>query len=115
MIDVKRLSKLLMLATSDNDHEALAAFRKATDILRSSAMTWNDLVAGVPEAQPSQTNAVTRDKLNYLLGLAKEHALTESTERFVRSIATQFVKRGSLSPKQQAALDRIYDSHFVCV
>jgi hypothetical protein len=40
--DFSRLKKFLMLATSDNDAEALTSFRRATEVLRSYGFTWDD-------------------------------------------------------------------------
>lgn len=112
MLDVKRLLKLLMLATSDNDHEALVAFRKATALLASHDMTWSDLVTAPPEKKRQTPQDLVRQQLNDLLELAQEHLLSESTETFVRSIANQFAKRGYLSPKQRTALESIHQANF---
>lgn len=38
--DFRKLKKLLTLATTDNDHEALSAWRTATKIVIENGLTW---------------------------------------------------------------------------
>lgn len=40
--DTDKLVKFLNLTQSDNDHEALAAIRKANEILKKNGITWDD-------------------------------------------------------------------------
>lgn len=44
-----RLLKILMLTTSPNDHEALAAIRKANEILSAGKTTWRGLLNAAEE------------------------------------------------------------------
>jgi hypothetical protein len=44
MLDRERLAKILALTASTNDGEALAAIRKANDIVRGEDMTWDDVL-----------------------------------------------------------------------
>lgn len=41
--DVQRLVKFLNLTTSENDHEALIAMRKANALLKQHNKSWNDM------------------------------------------------------------------------
>jgi hypothetical protein len=41
-----RLLKFLNLTTSDNDHEALVAIRKANELLKKDNKTWTDVLEG---------------------------------------------------------------------
>lgn len=50
MLDRTRLAKLLALTTSDNDAEALAAMRKANEIVKGENLTWAEVVT--VDAQP---------------------------------------------------------------
>jgi hypothetical protein len=55
-IDRTRLAKLLNVTDSAHDAEALAAIRKANQILRGQAMTWSD-VLGAPGSTASDAEA----------------------------------------------------------
>lgn len=45
MLDRTRLAKVLALTTSTNDAEALAAIRKANDIISGEKMQWSEVLA----------------------------------------------------------------------
>lgn len=45
-LDRDRLTKLLKLAASENDHEALGCIRAATRLLKENDMTWEQVLAG---------------------------------------------------------------------
>lgn len=44
-----RLLKILRLTTSPNDHEALAAIRKANEMLSSNDTSWDKLISATDE------------------------------------------------------------------
>ncbi len=53
-LDVARLAKLLALAGSDQDGEALAALRKASALLKGAGKTWTDIAQRLtPPAKPA--------------------------------------------------------------
>lgn len=54
-IDIQFLIKLLNLTTSDNDHEALSAMRKANALLKDHGKTWNNMYH-VPIQKPQQNS-----------------------------------------------------------
>lgn len=45
MLDRERLAKVLSLTTSDNDAEALAAIRRANEIIKGENLSWLDVIA----------------------------------------------------------------------
>jgi hypothetical protein len=51
VLDRERLAKVLQLTTSTNDSEALAAIRKANDIVKGEGLTWDEVLVQV-EAGP---------------------------------------------------------------
>lgn len=54
-MDRDKLTKLMNLTFSDNDHEALSALRKANAIVREERKMWGDLLlaSGSPASKPS--------------------------------------------------------------
>lgn len=44
MLDKGRLAKVLALTQSDNDAEAIAAIRRANEIIKSEGLQWSDLL-----------------------------------------------------------------------
>lgn len=53
MLDRERLIKLMMMTTSTNDAEAVAAVRKANSLLASEKTNWSDFINGVPSPRPA--------------------------------------------------------------
>ncbi len=51
-LDKDRLAKLLSMTSSDHDAEALAAIRKANDLLRLNGKSWSDVLS--PPAPPNE-------------------------------------------------------------
>jgi hypothetical protein len=51
-LDRKRLSKILSLSASPCDFEALAACRKANDLVYSAGLSWGDIVDPVDRPSP---------------------------------------------------------------
>jgi hypothetical protein len=105
--EFNRLKKLMQLATSDNDHEALASLRQATQLLRAHGYTWEDFFkrtvkvtyeydtgTGVPPDEERIDNAFQ---------------ILEGGKRwndFIGSLYDQWQKRRSLSDKQKETLFR---------
>ena len=57
-LDKDRLAKLLSMTSSDHDAEALAAIRKANDLLRSNRKTWFDVLGtSIPALEPPRPEA----------------------------------------------------------
>lgn len=60
MLDHDRLAKLLALTASPNDNEALAAMRKANEIMKGEDLTWAELLASDNLRAPHVTVTVSR-------------------------------------------------------
>ena len=57
-LDKDRLAKLLSMTSSDHDAEALAAIRKANDLLRLNRKTWFDVLdTSIPALEPPRAEA----------------------------------------------------------
>jgi hypothetical protein len=57
-LDKERLAKLLSMTSSDHDAEALAAIRKANDLLRLNRKTWFDVLdTSIPALEPPRPEA----------------------------------------------------------
>lgn len=114
------LKRLMQQTTSDNDHEALSALRKANDLLKADGVDWDRVFARTVqvinefEAAPDdgewlidssklwrQQSATRIDAAFEVLG-RKE--LRGEAEDFIASLQEQWLTRRSLSEKQQEAL-----------
>jgi hypothetical protein len=51
-LDKDRLAKLLSMTSSEHDAEALAAIRKANDLLRLNRKSWFDVLSTPPAIEP---------------------------------------------------------------
>lgn len=58
------LAKVMMMTTSENDHEALAALRRANAMLASSRVNWTDLLVGRSEPRSHYTPPQSTTKGN---------------------------------------------------
>lgn len=57
-LDKDRLAKLLSMTSSEHDAEALAAIRKANDLLRINRKTWFDVLStAAPVLEPPRSEA----------------------------------------------------------
>ncbi len=124
--DFARLKKMMALTASDNDHEALAALRAANAIIRSSGHTWPEVLervvtvvpefeadpsppgrgAGAGAASPRRPQA---DEAAHLFRLLEDLELDDKTLEFVNSLRNSFRRFGTLSERQQAALNEVVE------
>lgn len=103
-MDMQKLSKLMMLTTSDNDYEALASLRKANSLVSAGGKTWSDLLLSVTH-KPSKDN--TDDEFNVVLSVFEycgEHITHQTTMDFLQSLERFYTKNGFLTFKQADAL-----------
>lgn len=108
--DFRQLEKLMMMTTSDTDAEALAALRKANEILKRHGYNWTSTfqrLVKVQEAEieeaPEEPNASDeKADIQYAFNVIGNHK-----SPFVRSLEEQFTERGSLSDRQRSALFEI--------
>ena|ERR1044071_2548577 len=98
----RRLKKLLTLATSDNDNEALSSFRAATKLVASSGYTWamvlDRVVSVVNEVEEAQESG--DPDLDAAFDLALRGARGDF-RRTLESIREQHAARGFLTPRQR--------------
>lgn len=128
MLDRTRLAKLLALSTSSNDSEALAAARKANEIVKGAGLSWEEVLA--PQAGNLVTVTVNRgaphgyyrptedwepphlrDKVVIEVMFRSLYASgVAGTEfgKFVDSVHEQFLARGRLTAPQFEAIRRAY-------
>lgn len=126
----EKLIKLLGMTTSSHDNEALVAIRKANTLLQYHQLAWKDVIgssAAKPVIQPNNftgfnqpTNPQWRrpadhDDAEELVWTAKRqeiinrawHRLTKLEKDFINNLRN----RHTLSEKQRAWLDSIYDKN----
>jgi hypothetical protein len=132
----QRIVKLLNLSASENDHEALLALRNAQKLMKQGGLTWEALFtvsstsstrtatprarprkAAKPPATPKRDIEVppepkykpARAKYRWLRQLFEfilAQELTTRQKEFFRGLHSSWVEYGSLTPKQQDALER---------
>lgn len=107
------LVKVLNLTTSPNDSEALAAARKANDLLKRGSTSWEQLLGNGGATTPmfDEDDGSLDDPEARAIDAAFEEVfklgdLRGSFEDFIDSIYQQWKENHSLSPKQRAALFR---------
>lgn len=112
LADYKRLTKLMMLTTSDNDNEALSALRSANAILRADSIDWNRVFARtvqvINEFEPAPADADPGEARRHQASeIEKAFATLERCDKFndfITSLQDQWIKRRSLSEHQMEAL-----------
>jgi hypothetical protein len=116
MIDRERLIKLMMMTTSSNDGEALAAVRKANSLLAANQSNWHDFIKAVPaprprpkpmgrgmfeeQFKPNYTDPEIPRMLNALLRDVKGGGFRD----FLLSLKDHWEEKGSLTQGQYNAL-----------
>ena len=110
---VDKLAKVAGLLGSDHDGERAAAAYRATAIIREAGLTWRQVIeaAGprVVEREPEQPRSGGPQWYSKALACAACPGRLTAWERsFLDSLLADGPYRGPLSPKQEAALDRIW-------
>lgn len=130
MLDKTRLAKVLALTQSDKDHEALAAMRKANEIIKGEGLTWDELLHALPsrgvtvtvtrnhftqDAPPASDNWVPphlRDKviidLMFRTVMAQPRHDGEDIWTFLDSIFQRWETHGNLTQGQYRGLQNCY-------
>jgi hypothetical protein len=120
-LDVKKLSKLCGMLSSDYDAERAIAAQRATALLRDAGMTWEELVTMAFEAKepqrqsynpgPQKTRRSEWSGLNVRSVCAQLHnisqKLTNWEKNFLVSIDDQIAKYGGCTEKQWNVLRKI--------
>lgn len=127
-MDRERLTKVLALTTSDNDAEALAAIRKANDLIKAEGLMWSDVLqvsnvvnitlqrpgAGPPAAQaedwvaPHLKDKVVID-LMFRAVFSQPRSDNEEFWTFMDSIHHRWDRHENLTQGQYNALRRCYN------
>lgn len=127
-MDKERLTKLMMMTTSDNDHEALAALRMANALISKEKVTWGEVLAAggstmtitlhrhAPQPHSYQTDESwvaphLRDKVTIELmfrGVFAQPRSSHEVWQFLDSIHAKWQKHGVLTQGQYQALRRCY-------
>lgn len=130
-MDFGRLIALLNLSTSDNDNEALSAIRHANKLMKKHELQWENVVGSgksytaPPPPKPPPPGSKTawtggmapkefdRDFIIAAYKSTKFHEFMAkrgpSTQKFMLSLHSQFMKWGKLSPKQFEIFSSIWD------
>lgn len=115
---------MLALTTSSNDSEALAAIRKANDIVKGENLLWSDVLAQQQgtainiSLRPARENPQDwmaphlKDKvvidLMFRAIFAQPRTSNEEFWQFMDSVHNQWQANGSLTPAQYTAIRRCY-------
>lgn len=97
--DAVRLAKILTMTTSDTDSEALAAARRANQVISKLGLSWEG-VLGIDDDQ--QNNIGHKEEAQFLLRSGKA-----VIDRFERGFLLGVLGFETLSEKQRAMLDQI--------
>jgi hypothetical protein len=127
-LDRARLSKLLALTTSDNDHEAIGCIRAANRMLAAEKLSWEEVLAGPvtnftvtvtrrPDEPPQSDGAWSaphlRDKviIDLMFRTVYAQPRTDNDEfwQFMDSIHHRWEQHGNLTQSQYWALKRSYN------
>jgi hypothetical protein len=115
-MDFDKLTKLMMMTTSSHEGEALNALRMANKILLKEKKNWADILQKTspakryyPTYQPPTKNKRIAEMFELL---KKEKRMTQSTRQFIDDIELKFRLYGELTPKQKAAIEKIFFRYF---
>lgn len=95
------LAKILAQSDSTNDHEALAALRRAQVVMRRDGLTWAAILRG--EAAPVEEDPEARE-VGDAFEAIEAAGVGGSFATFVDSIKRQWEETGTLSPRQRQVL-----------
>lgn len=114
--DLDRLAKCLELATSDNDHEALAALRKANAIRKRLGFGWADLLARgsiqTPDTGPGERQSDGSIDIDAAFALIMANPdLNDWESNFIHGSYEQWRRHRGLSPAQKKILFQLYERH----
>ncbi len=118
LASVTTFTKLMMLTTSTNDHEALSALRKANEMLSQSGNNWEEFIEGKVDVElnsgqsvPPVHGGLVHDDpavINPMFDSVLGSLRSGSFKTFVTSLHEQWEDRQFLSAKQFAALQTAF-------
>ena len=106
----------MTLTVFENEHEAVAALRAATRILKEEGLTWTKVLSKTVtvidefEADPARDRHPVRPQerdVESLLAEAERKARSRDTMDFIASLRGHFEARGRLTDRQREALQEI--------
>jgi hypothetical protein len=120
--DFALLKKFMMMTTSSQDGEALAAIRKSNAILAKDNRNWQEVLdqvvsvsaaaSGTTSAAPPGPMSKTPEEIQNALQFLLDKLQPGNTFRdFVLSLEEQFTNRAFLSQRQIEVLFKAYDRH----
>ena len=111
LAEFNRLKHMMMLTTSANDHEALAALRKANEVLASFKYTWDEVFkrlvkvdSGLPDVEDAPDERDERQLIREAFTEVEMTDLRGSFADFIASLKEQWESKNYLSPAQKEAL-----------
>lgn len=123
-LDRDRLTKLLALTTSDNDHEALVALRMANELLKREKLSWVEVLGN--EGRTVRVS-ITREPVdeNWIAPHLRDKVVIETMFRaivatrapgdngdfwgFLASVKLRWATHGALTQGQYQALKNCYN------
>jgi hypothetical protein len=118
-MDYEKLTKLMMMTTSHHDGEALVALRMANKILEKEKKNWSEVLNGKHQKQQHYTyqqpkaykpkDDITQNMFDLL---NKDVRLSASTKQFINDLSIKYGIWGALTPKQQAAVEKIFYRYY---
>lgn len=104
-----KLQKLLPLLSSDQPGEVVATAAAIGRALAGAGATWHDLAAALT-APPPRREERNIDIMAMLDALRRPHAILNQWERkFVADLSARVQRGKRLTPKQTAALKKIFE------
>jgi hypothetical protein len=112
--DLGKFTKLMMMATSSHDHEALVALRMANSMLAAVDRNWEELLKGKVVVQ-GDWESKARDRTRHVDSkeidtmfrhLLYSVPLHSSFRMFIEDVHQWWLARGFLTSAQYAALKR---------
>lgn len=112
---MNKLSKLMMLTTSTNDNEALAALRKANAILAAQSVSWDEFLKGmknlvIQEEPKAPKKKKDESDIKEMLQTVLASHLSDTGYEFISSLNAFFTEKNFLTEKQEKALRKFYDN-----
>lgn len=104
----ERLINLLMLTTSNNDHEALLACRKANELLARHCLSWRQFIDSL--SRPPRQRREEPKKPDGTIDWASEidrllrTVKNQDSRDFLTSVKQFYMTRGFITEKQQEAV-----------
>jgi hypothetical protein len=113
-IDFEKFIKLMMMTTSDHDHEALVALRKANAMLDSVDRNWEELLRGKvtmqvpwPSSGKSSQRHTDAGEINAMFSeLMTTVPYNSSFRVFIEDVHDWWERKGFLTNAQYNALKR---------